>query len=173
MSDIRFSCSACGQHVVCGAEISGQRTACPICHRDISIPFANETRHTSVQWGTPFPSPLPSSRSDAAFAGVSAAGTNEVNPAQPGAIKPRICPGCKGTAITSKVPIVVQIVYFVGCSVVAMIVTAIGFSAFPQLREFPKGMVFGATFILTRLQMNPKPSDHSCNTCGRSWTRFD
>lgn len=173
MSDINFSCSACGQHIVCVSEISGQRTACPTCQREIRIPFANEKRPNSVQWGTPVPPLLASCCGDVAFASVSTTGTTDADPAGAGARKPRMCPRCKGTAITSKVPVAVQIVYFVGCSVIALIVTVIGFSAFPQLREFPKGMVYGAAFILTRLQMNPKPSDHSCSICGKNWTRFD
>src|ERR1043165_1266187 len=59
MSDIKFSCSACGQHIVCDAESSGQKTACPTCRWDITIPFATERPTAFVQRAASVPPPLP------------------------------------------------------------------------------------------------------------------
>src|SRR5687767_794016 len=42
MSDIKFSCSACGQHMVCDAQFAGRNTECPSCRWDITVPSASE-----------------------------------------------------------------------------------------------------------------------------------
>ncbi len=49
MSDIKFNCPHCGQHIVCDAEAVGQETACPSCEGDVSVPR--------------LPPPIPSKRS--------------------------------------------------------------------------------------------------------------
>lgn len=37
MSDIKFSCSECGQHILCNVEWVGQQINCPTCQRLITI----------------------------------------------------------------------------------------------------------------------------------------
>jgi len=40
MSDIRFSCTRCGQHIACGDDCAGQQVSCPKCQQDIIVPDA-------------------------------------------------------------------------------------------------------------------------------------
>jgi len=38
MSDIKFSCPACGQHIACDAQCGGMQIKCPDCQNDVIIP---------------------------------------------------------------------------------------------------------------------------------------
>lgn len=38
MSEFKFSCAYCGQHIQCDAHWSGHETECPICHRMLVVP---------------------------------------------------------------------------------------------------------------------------------------
>lgn len=38
MSDIKFSCPKCSQHIACGPEYAGLQIKCPACQADIAIP---------------------------------------------------------------------------------------------------------------------------------------
>lgn len=40
MSDIKFSCPQCGQHIACGAEWAGHTLECPSCHSSMLVPQA-------------------------------------------------------------------------------------------------------------------------------------
>ena len=66
MSDIKFYCPACRQRVVCDAEFSGQLSACPTCHNEITIPSAN--RPTPAVSVAAVPPLLPQSSVDSSTA---------------------------------------------------------------------------------------------------------
>ena len=61
MSEFKFSCSHCGQHMKCAEEASGRQIECPACHHLIHIPpvpgktiqYKPESGQT---WGTFVPS---------------------------------------------------------------------------------------------------------------------
>ena len=40
MNDLRFSCSTCGQHIVCDIAFIGRETDCPTCLGNMTIPMA-------------------------------------------------------------------------------------------------------------------------------------
>jgi DNA-directed RNA polymerase subunit RPC12/RpoP len=40
VSEFKFSCQNCGQHIRCDEGYSGRQIRCPVCHREILVPFA-------------------------------------------------------------------------------------------------------------------------------------
>jgi DNA-directed RNA polymerase subunit RPC12/RpoP len=40
MSDIKFSCSNCGQHITIDASYAGDQLACPNCQAPVTVPAA-------------------------------------------------------------------------------------------------------------------------------------
>ncbi len=46
MSDIKFNCSNCGQHIICDAQASGLETNCPTCQTRVIVPSLAETNVT-------------------------------------------------------------------------------------------------------------------------------
>lgn len=43
MSELKFSCPACGQHVACSKASGGDVIHCPNCEVELRIPFSNVT----------------------------------------------------------------------------------------------------------------------------------
>src|SRR5436190_20338359 len=41
MSDLKFSCSSCGQHIQCAAEHAGENIPCPCCAALVRVPAAS------------------------------------------------------------------------------------------------------------------------------------
>ncbi len=61
MTEFKFACPQCGQHIKCNEEASGRQIQCPACHHLIRIPPVPgktvEYRPESGQtWGTFVPS---------------------------------------------------------------------------------------------------------------------
>lgn len=57
MSEFKFSCPHCGQHIKCNEEASGRQIECPDCHHLIRIPAvpgrtADYRPETGQTWGT-------------------------------------------------------------------------------------------------------------------------
>lgn len=51
MSELRFTCPACGQHMQCEKAYVGDKTACPNCQAELRIPFS----HTPIEPKTQLP----------------------------------------------------------------------------------------------------------------------
>ncbi len=49
MSDIKFSCPACGQHISIDASYAGEKLACPNCQGPVTVPSAPEAAMDDVQ----------------------------------------------------------------------------------------------------------------------------
>ena len=69
MSELRFTCPACGQHMQCEKAYCGDKTICPNCQSELRVPFS----HTPVEPKTKLPraelvsapaEPLPTFSSD-------------------------------------------------------------------------------------------------------------
>jgi DNA-directed RNA polymerase subunit M/transcription elongation factor TFIIS len=43
MSELKFSCPACGQHIMCSKADGGNVMQCPNCNVELRIPFSNVT----------------------------------------------------------------------------------------------------------------------------------
>ncbi|HXE41757.1 MAG TPA: hypothetical protein VN516_01940 [Candidatus Baltobacteraceae bacterium] len=43
MSELKFSCPACGQHIMCSKAYGGNVIQCPNCKAELRIPFSNVT----------------------------------------------------------------------------------------------------------------------------------
>jgi len=43
MSDFKFSCPHCDQHIACDTSLSGRQLQCPACHHLIRVPPAPGT----------------------------------------------------------------------------------------------------------------------------------
>jgi len=51
MSELRFTCPACGQHMQCEKAYVGDKTACPNCQAELRVPFS----HTPIEPKTQLP----------------------------------------------------------------------------------------------------------------------
>ena len=61
MSEFKFSCPHCDQHMKCNEEASGRQIECPNCHHLIRIPAApgktaDYKPESGMTWGTFVPS---------------------------------------------------------------------------------------------------------------------
>src|SRR5688572_29925440 len=56
MSDLKFSCQHCSQHISCGPEYAGMQIKCPACQNDITIP--RPAAATPAPAAAPSPGPL-------------------------------------------------------------------------------------------------------------------
>jgi hypothetical protein len=61
MSDFKFSCPKCGQHLACDPQFSGREIQCPGCNVMMRIPpapgqTANFTPESGMTWATHIPS---------------------------------------------------------------------------------------------------------------------
>ncbi|HOX58665.1 MAG TPA: hypothetical protein PLC99_17420 [Verrucomicrobiota bacterium] len=61
MSEFKFSCPHCQQHMKCNADASGRQIECPTCHHLIRIPpvpgkTAEYKPESGMTWGTFVPS---------------------------------------------------------------------------------------------------------------------
>ena len=43
MSEFKFACPVCGQHITCDAAAAGSQMNCPTCFRKIVVPRAPES----------------------------------------------------------------------------------------------------------------------------------
>jgi predicted amidophosphoribosyltransferase len=84
MSDLRFACPHCQQHLQAEAGYAGAQITCPACDRAFLVP------------GTPAPAPVPAYHAAPAYA-ASAAAAPVAMPPPPRAADP-VCPSC-GAAI--------------------------------------------------------------------------
>ncbi len=60
MSDHKFSCSHCGQHLVTDAKFSGRQIQCPTCNHLISVPVVGNPEakgQSGMTWITHVPQP--------------------------------------------------------------------------------------------------------------------
>lgn len=48
MSDFKFACPVCGQHITCDSASSGTRMDCPTCFRKLIVPQANSAGSTNL-----------------------------------------------------------------------------------------------------------------------------
>lgn len=48
MSELKFSCPACGQHVACSKASGGDVIHCPNCEVELRIPFSNVTMNGAI-----------------------------------------------------------------------------------------------------------------------------
>lgn len=51
MSELKFTCPACGQHMQCEKAYVGDKTSCPTCNAELRVPFS----HTPIESKTQLP----------------------------------------------------------------------------------------------------------------------
>jgi hypothetical protein len=59
MTDIRFHCPICDQHLVIDSAGSGMTITCPNCQHPVAVPWLNSPRLKDTQRLLPFPAPQP------------------------------------------------------------------------------------------------------------------
>jgi hypothetical protein len=64
MSDFKFNCPHCDQHLQCDEGLSGRQIQCPACNKLIRIPSvpgntANYSPESGQTWATHMPAPKP------------------------------------------------------------------------------------------------------------------
>lgn len=74
MSDIKFSCPECGQHITCGEPWAGHEIDCPACHSKLVVPRSERAPAAVGQ---------PVAEASKAAAPRLASGATQVRPAKP------------------------------------------------------------------------------------------
>ena len=91
MSDFKFACPVCGQHIRCDTSYIGTKTKCPACQNSITIPPPPSVPLPKLSISNPHTVPLPGPEAHAAPPAV------DLPPPEP------IAPKTSGLAIASLV----------------------------------------------------------------------
>ena len=89
MSDIKFSCSQCGQHISCDEAWSGHQLQCPACQNTLTVPHLQAAAPVAPQPKSLVPQPPPTGRPKLATGATQVARAANPGPAAQKRVMPR------------------------------------------------------------------------------------